>query len=303
MTKPEIKVGQIWRIRDGRFMRIVEKASDSPWPFMGETWTPHGRPSSSVRPSYTVDGWFYGKNGEHPADLMQLVGPQPFEKGQTWRRRDGQLMVIVDKKPGDAAYPIVARHLNNDGSLEAMEYDCTITGHRWFPEENPCDLIEKVENSRSCCFEVGQTWRRRDGRLVTITSTTLEDKYYPIVAYCTETNDKYTYTATGEYYKCRLSHDFDLIEKVAARPSPLSNPEVKAIFNGEKPIYVVIAEADWTGDDNGPNPEPIVFETSICSGNSFASFQQALERQKALSRYGTTVIAECHVIRATRIDK
>ena len=91
-----------------------------------------------------------------------------------------------------------------------------------------------------------------------------------------------------------------LISDPESQPEPVTNPpELQAIFNGEKPVYVVVAE------DGGIGPgEPIVMETSMLPGNSFASFHKAVEGQKKLAnRYGTTYIAECRIIPATRIDK
>ncbi len=319
MTK-QFEKGQVWRTRDGRLMQILHLESTEPWPVVASPYCSQDKTSdSSLRYTFTKDGYYVGSGAQRNEDLVELIKPKAkeFAVGQVWKQANGDHVKITRIADTSSEYPIIATYCDENvknGYGDDATY--TLEGKCFSWRESKFDLVELVEPepapASSPQFKVGQVWESRNGEQFTITNID-DHPTFPIEAF----NEYWRpiFTSNGYYWdSCRASkHDLiKLISEPEPAPEPApepiaSPPELQAIFNGEKPVYVVVVEDD-RGSANkrsvGIHGEPIVFETPITPGSSFASFREALERQKTLGdRYGTTYIAECHIIRATRFDK
>jgi hypothetical protein len=312
MTK-QFEEGQIWRTRDGALVKITAVLPVTSWPIVASPYCPYDKTCNGlVKTTFTKDGYFFSREWRHGKDLVELVGPKDkeFAVGQIWRQRNGRYVKIFSIKIPGFTYPIAANFCDKAGNSS-----CTYTNpsngrgyardgrfFSWYDSED--DLVELVKPESAPApspqFKVGQVWESRDGEKFTITDID-DHPVYPIEAdngFC-----GLCFTSNGNYWdSCRASeHDLiKLISEPEPAPEPIASPpELQAFFNGEKPVYVVVA------DDRDVDPgEPIAMETSILPSNSFASFHKAVEGQKKLANhYGTTYIAECRIIPATRLDK
>lgn len=307
----QFEKGQTWRTRDGQLMQILSLDSAEPWPIVASFYSAQDKTyDPSLNRTFTKDGYFLDLGAQCDADLVELVKPKAkeFAVGQVWESRDGEQFMItnIDDHP---VYPIEAVN----GSWRRL---FTSSGDYWASRPSDSDLVKLISEPEIAPvalteFKVGQVWESENGEEFTITDTQLPWQNYPIGAKRSRDGRLCTFTIDGRYLlSCaEPDEDMDLVKLISEpKPEPIANsPELQAIFNGEKPVYVVVVEDD-RGSANkrsaGIHGEPIVFETPITPGSSFASFREALERQKSLgNRYGTTYIAECHIIRATRFDK
>ena len=315
MTK-QFEPGQIWRTRDGRLMQIISIDNSEPWPIAASLYSAQDKTRDPSLPlTFTKDGYFLGSRERRDADLVELVKPKAkeFVVGQVWKQANGDSVKITRIADTSSEYPIIATYCDENvknGYGDDATY--TLEGKCFSWRESKFDLVELVEPepapASSSQFKVGQVWESRNGEQFTISSID-DHSAYPIEAiseFCC-----LRFTSNGNYWDLCYASNHDLIKLISEpepAPEPIASPpELQAIFNGEKPVYVVVVEDD-RGSTNkrsvGIHGEPIVFETPITPGSSFASFREALKRQKTLGdRYGTTYIAECHIIRATRFDK
>ena len=60
--KPALKVGQVWRNREGCCVVIMENATSTTYPFRGD----NGQ-------TYTFDGYMHGSKEPHDYDLVELI--------------------------------------------------------------------------------------------------------------------------------------------------------------------------------------------------------------------------------------
>lgn len=60
--KPALKVGQVWRNREGGCVVIMENATSTTYPFRGD----NGQ-------TYTFDGYMHGSKEPHEYDLVELI--------------------------------------------------------------------------------------------------------------------------------------------------------------------------------------------------------------------------------------
>ncbi|NCZ97509.1 hypothetical protein EBZ02_10275, partial [bacterium] len=307
LVKPKAKefaVGQVWKQANGDYVKITRIADTSnEYPIIATFCDKTVRNIYGDEATYTLDGKCVSGE-ESKFDLVELVKPEPapapspqFKVGQVWESRDGGQFTItdIDDHP---VYPIEAVN----GSWRRL---FTSSGDYWASRPSDSDLVKLISEPEITPvalseFKVGQVWESENGEEFTITDTQLPWQNYPIGAKRSRDGRLCTFTIDGRYLlSCaEPDEDMDLVKLI---------PELQAIFNGEKPVYVVVVEDD-RGSANkrsvGIHGEPIVFETPITPGSSFASFREALKRQKTMgNRYGTTYIAECHIIRATRFDK
>jgi hypothetical protein len=310
MTK-QFEEGQIWRTRDGELVEIIAVLPVTSWPIVASSYCPYDKTYNGlVKHTFTKDGHFFFREWHHGKDLVELVEPAPapslqFKVGQVWESRDGEKFIItdIDDHP---VYPIKAVN----GTWRSL---FTSGGGYWPSRPSDFDLVKLISEPEPASvplpeFKVGQVWESRNGEKFTITYI----DHHPV--YSIEAVNGFCclrFTSKGNYWDSCGASKYDLIALISdpeSQPEPVANPpELQAIFNGKKPVYVVVVEDD-RGSANkrsaGIQCEPIIFETSILPGNSFASFHKAVERQKKLaSRCGTTYIAECRIIPATRLDK
>jgi hypothetical protein len=315
MTK-QFEEGQIWRTRDGALVKITAVLPAMSRPIVASPYCPYDKTCNElVKHTFSKDGHFFVREW-HGNDLVELVEPKAkeFAVGQVWKQANGDHVKITSVTSTSMTYPISAWYCDETGeNLYGNEEAYTLDGKYFAGKESECDLVGLVKTveptpAPSLQFKVGQVWESRNGEKFTITYID-HHPVYPIEAvngFCCP-----RFTSKGNYWDSCGASKYDLIALIScpeSQPEPVANPpELQAIFNGEKPVYVVVVEDD-RGSANkrsaGIQGEPIVFETSIIPGNSFASFREALERQKSLgNRYGTNYIAECRIIPATRLDK
>lgn len=164
------------------------------------------------------------------------------------------------------------------------------------PEPQPAP--EPVASDRPA-LAVGQTWRRRDGEVVTIVKNDGSDEW-PF-----ETSDGKWYAPNGYLYSALHIDKQDLIELISEAPepapaSPAPEPPAtvatasefpEAIRTGAAPFYVVVLSNE---DPQNPGGEAFVWEHPIPRTTTL----QSVLRQQRLHghRYGTTYIAECRII-------
>jgi len=312
----QFEKGQIWRTRDGQLMQILSLDSAEPWPIVASFYSAQDKTCDpSLYRTFTKDGYFLDLGAQCDADLVELVKPKAkeFAVGQVWKQANGDYVKITRIADTSNEYPIIATFCDKTvRNIYGDEATYTLDGKCVSGEESKFDLVELVKPepapAPSPQFKVGQVWESRNGKQFTITNID-DHSAYPIEAiseFCC-----LRFTSNGNYWDSCYASNHDLIKLISEpepAPEPIASPpELQAIFNGEKPVYVVVVEDD-RGSANkrsvGIHGEPIVFETPITPGSSFASFREALKRQKTMgNRYGTTYIAECHIIRATRLDK
>jgi len=304
---PQFKVGQVWKTREGKYCFVKRITKDTLYGVTAVYCDKDGARKGCITADYTFEGLFLAGQ-KNLNDLVELVIPAPedreqklpelpkkFRVGQVWELRNGEQFTItaIDDHP---VFPIEAVN----GSQRLL---FTFNGG-YSAERRPCDrdLVKLISEPKPAStpspqFKVGQVWESRNGEQFTITVTDGHPTY-PIEAISGSCHLRFS--SNGGFWTS-LPSDRDLVKLISEPESePIASPpELQAIFNGEKPVYVVVAE------DGGIYPgTSTVLETSINSINSFASFREALERQRSLSNcYGTTYIAECRIILATRFDK
>jgi len=315
--KPDFKKDQIWRTRDGDYYVKITSVQDPlrEYPIVAKFCDGIGRDLCYGEETYTRHGkrFSWTESDGDLVELVELVEPSPtpspqFKVGQVWKTREGKYC-FVKRITKDTLYGVTAVYCDKDGARKGcITADYTFEGLFLAGQKNLNDLVELVipapEDREQKLpelpkkFRVGQVWELRNGEQFTITAID-DHPVFPIEA--VNGSQRLLFTFNGGYSAERRPCDRDLVKLISEPESePIASPpELQAIFNGEKPVYVVVAE------DGGIYPgTSTVLETSINSINSFASFREALERQRSLSNcYGTTYIAECRIILATRFDK
>jgi hypothetical protein len=249
---------------------------------------------------YVYVHWSYVKNGNpwkhvtprnHPVEAPSAPKPQP-QPGEVWRYRNGKSGTVRANIPSGTSFPIVS-DLGKPGGFYAHYPD-----GRSCADNEDYDLVERLKAAPSPKppLAVGQVWRRRDNKVVTIDRYDTDHTYgrtHPFRA-C-----GFSYTATGMFNYDGVQGFLDLVELLSEAPAPAPNPEPTppaveiplAIRTGAEPFYVLVVSDDASGKPGG---NPIVWEHQMPEGTTLRS---ALQQQRRIgTKYGTSYVAECRII-------
>lgn len=141
-----------------------------------------------------------------------------FEVGKEYRRRDGEVVKVVEVWESDL-YPVRtkdARGVFDSYTLSGRYYhDCTCQ----------YDLIECITGAQPMKFEVGKQYHQRRGTIVTVYEIrNPNETIYPVLA-IGENNDTYSYTLRGTYHERALT-EYDLVEPAPFVASTVPTPDV-----------------------------------------------------------------------------
>ncbi|NDA27046.1 MAG: hypothetical protein EBZ05_09520, partial [Verrucomicrobia bacterium] len=249
----QFEKGQIWRTRDGQLMQILSLDSAEPWPIVASFYSAQDKTyDPSLNRTFTKDGYFLDLGAQCDADLVELVKPKAkeFAVGQVWKRANGDYVKITRIADTSNEYPIIATFCDKTvRNIYGDEATYTLDGKCVSGEESKFDLVELVKPEHASApspqFKVGQVWESRNGKQFTITNID-DHSAYPIEAiseFCC-----LRFTSNGNYWDSCYASNHDLIKLISEpepAPEPIASPpELQAIFNGEKPVYVVVVEDD-----------------------------------------------------------
>jgi hypothetical protein len=207
-TPLDIKVGQVWRTRDGNEVTITDRkdyTSDYPW------WGTV-RDTGNIQ-EFTESGHYY-TDQEHPLDLITLVvdikpGDVDWKAGQVWERRNGDSSVVnrVDL-------------IGIGGAVVYFETGPAVwaeSGRSSKFYEGPSDIVRLITDAPELVikpgdveFKVGQIWETRDGAERTVARVGITN----LPGYTILVDDNSYRTVSGHFWSENAEDKSDLVRLI-----------------------------------------------------------------------------------------